>query len=205
MKTLLLITLFPLIVCSQSPNKKVVNVLGKQFILKYDNGKFQGLTTSSNDTIIKREDYFEQVKLIDFNKDGYKDLRIEYISNTAGDGCLYLFDKNRKTFRLLKNEDYPNPEFLKGKYFYSYHRSGCADLNWVSNLFKIVNFSAVKLASISGNGCGDKFDGIFIYQFHGETKILKRKFPISKINSYKNYKWGFIKSYWKENYSKFIN
>ena len=192
-------------VFSQGQNKKVINVAGKKFTLKYENGKFQSLTNSNNDTIIKGKYDFEDVTVIDFNKDGYKDVWIEYFSNAAGEGLLYLFDKNQKTFKPLLGEKYSNPEYINANYFYSYYRAGCADSNWGSDLFKIVNLKAIKLATITGNGCGDEFDGIFIYKLLGNKKILKQKFPIKKLNNYNDTKWGFIKSYWTKNYSKFIN
>jgi hypothetical protein len=147
------------------------------------------------------------LKFMDFNGDGYEDLFIEYISNTPGDNDLLLY--NKEVRRFIKVEDFGRfssaSRLRNSGLYYSYHRSGCADLNWDSDLFKIVNYKAIKIGNISGLGCEvDDKTGIFISKVHGTKEQLIKKYPISEINKYKNYKWGFIKGYWKRNYRKFI-
>jgi hypothetical protein len=144
-------------------------------------------------------------KFVDFNDDAYKDLLIEYTSNTPGICNLLLYDKHIKKFSLLKDfPQYPAPEILKGTHlYYSYHHSGCADKDWDSDLFKIVNNQIIKIGNISGNGCDVK-PRIFISKIKGKKKIPVREYPIMEIEKYKAYKWGFVKHYWQTNYKKFI-
>ncbi|NVM62679.1 hypothetical protein FHW88_000955 [Mucilaginibacter sp. SG538B] len=152
------------------------------------------------------EEGFSSFKFVDFNGDGYKDLFIEHMSNVAGRCDLLLYDKLKKKFVLIKDfPDYPVPERLKNtNLYYSYHRSGCADSNWDSDLFKIINNKIIKIGNISGLDCGDKEIGVFITKVRGAKEQLIKKYPISEIGKYKNYKWGFIEQYWKRNYRKFI-
>lgn len=149
---------------------------------------------------------FDSFKFTDFNEDGYKDLLVEYISNVPGVCELLLYDKRTKKFVQVKDfPDYPAPEKLNGtSLYYSYHRSGCADSNWDSDLFKIINNKIIKIGNISGMDCGGKEVGVFISKIKGTKERLIKKYPIKEIEKYKNYKWGFIEQYWKRNYRKFI-
>ena len=150
---------------------------------------------------------FANFDFVDFNHDGYKDLLIDYLTNVPDIQTLALYDKKTETFKLVKNfEKFPASIRLpNSNLYYSFHRSGCADYNWDSDLFKIVNFRAVKIGNISGLGCDqDKTQGVFIYQIIGNKEVLLKKYPISIIERYKNWKWGFIRYYWIHNYSKFL-
>lgn len=165
----------------------------------------------SNGEIVSRInslDYFSfhSFKFTDFNEDGYKDLLVEYISNVPGVCELLLYDERTKKFIQVKDfPDYPAPQRLKNtNLYYSYHRSGCADSNWDSDLFKIVNNKIIKIGNISGLDCGGKETGVFITKVRGSKEHLLKEYPISEIEKYKNYKWGFIEQYWKRNYRKFI-
>ncbi len=148
------------------------------------------------------------IDFIDFNQDGYKDILIDYYTNVPGIQDLLLYDKNHKTFVKVKNfAQYPDAIHIHySKYFYSYHRSGCADWDWDSDLFKIVNFKVVKIATISGRGCDrddpdDKEEtGVFIYKVKDAKGKLIKKLPITVIEKYKDWKWGFIRDYWKRHY-----
>ncbi|AYL96491.1 hypothetical protein [Mucilaginibacter celer] len=148
-----------------------------------------------------------EMKFIDFNKDGYKDILIQYVSNTPNDNNLYLYNKHRHNFIEVNN--FRNFAYAAGlgsnNLYYSYERAGCGDLNWNSYLFKIVNFQAIPIGFISGLGCnGDEKMGIFIFKINRTKEKLIREYPIDKIDKYKSYKWGFIKQYWKTNYRKFL-
>ncbi|WP_121809661.1 XAC2610-related protein [Mucilaginibacter kameinonensis] len=157
-------------------------------------------------SLIRQSDYgLSSFKFIDFNDDGYQDLLIEYMSNVPGVCELALYDKRAKKFVLVDNfSEYPDPQKLRGTFlYYSYRRSGCADSDWDSDLFKIINNKVVKIGNISGRGC-DEEPGIFISKTEGREKIIIKKYPIDVIEKYKNYKWGFIKQYWERNCQKFI-
>ena len=148
------------------------------------------------------------IKFIDVDGDGCKDVVVLHNSNVDDRRDLFLFDKRQGRFRQVKNfSDYPEPIEIEGTHlYYSYHRSGCADYDWDSDLFKIVNFKIVKVGNISGQGCDDdESHGIFIYKtVNGSAKLVK-KFPMSKVGNYANGKWGFIADYWKHNYKEFVS
>ena len=91
----------------------------------------------------------------DFDKDGYRDIMLSYFGNNTS-YLLYLFDPATKQFRqIVDYMNYPVSVQLKSnkKYYYSYHRAGCADWNWESDLYKIVDFKIIHLGNIYGQGC----------------------------------------------------
>lgn len=150
---------------------------------------------------------FWRLKFQDFNGDGFKDIIVEYYSNVPDRNDLILYDPSTRKFIHVKNfSDYPAAIRLKGtNLFYSYHRSGCADQNWDSDLFKIVKFRIIKIGNISGQACVDSPDkpGIYIIKIKGRHELLIKKFPIDEPNNFKDSKWDFIAWYWKHNYMKF--
>lgn len=163
---------------------------------------------SKNDTVFVDSSYNSGAKFKDFNNDGYPDIWITHSENVPGVRGLLLYDKVSKTFKEVVGFDaFPAPENISGtKYYYSYYRSGCADMNWTSDLFYIDNYKPVKIATIDGYECADNSikDGVYIYKKRSEKETLIRRLPITTINKYKEYKWGFIKSYWYKNHNLFI-
>jgi len=191
-----------------------LKISNAKFIRTYKNNTFYSLTNVLKDTILdtilstpKVDNYFEDVKFVDFDKDGFLDIQIFYLSNTPGDGCIYLFDNISSTFRLLENDPYRvyvDPKIIRGtKYFYTYCRGGCADKTWNSDLFIIEKFKAKRVGNIHGDGCGDGHDGIFISTVSDDIKTIIKTLPISTIKKYKHKKFDFIKDFWTKNYSDF--
>jgi hypothetical protein len=167
------------------------------------------LLDANCDTMIKKQDYYHQFEFKDFDLDGHLDVFLYLASNTPSVIDLYLYEPSSKKFKLIQNSsEYPAPEKIRGtKYYYSYHKSGCADLNWDSDLFYIHNFKVVRIGNISGIGCSDKFgkkDGIYISVIRKDKKNLIKTLPIDTIGKFKDYKWGFIKDYWTKNYKNFL-
>jgi hypothetical protein len=150
---------------------------------------------------------FWRLKFQDFNNDGFKDIIIGYYSNVPAISDLILYDPHTRKFVQIKDfSDYPDAIRLKGtNLFYSYHRSGCADNNWDSDLFKVVKFKIVRIGNISGRTCVDPPDkpGIYVSKLKGKRELLFEKFAINKPADFKDCKWGFIEWYWKNNYTKF--
>lgn len=148
-----------------------------------------------------------EIEFLDFNRDGVLDLYITYYSNVPGINEVMLYNVENENFEKVKNMlDFPVAIKIEGsKYYYSYHRSGCADLNWDSDLFYIENYKAIKVGNIYGNGC----DGVGEQQFISISKVNKdsliniETLSIDTIEFYKDYKWGFIRHYWKNNLNKF--
>lgn len=190
-------------------------------ILHIDTAKIKGNTyiafyktdtlyvvNNGGDTIIRTPDLHPNFEFNDFNEDGCKDIRIHYLGNVPAVQDLLLFDKTKKSFKLVEDfSRFPDPNPIKGtKFFYSYHRSGCADMNWGSDLFYLDNFKAIRIGNISGYECEnrDTTDGVYIYKVKGSKKTSVVTMPITTIQKYDEYKWGFIKEYWTKNYRKFL-
>lgn len=148
------------------------------------------------------------IKYPDFDKDGNRDILIDYYGNNSS-YVLYLFDPKMNTFREIENYlNFPDAIQLKTKpnYYYSYHRAGCGDANWVSDFFKIQNFTVIHLGHISGKGCDadikEEPQVIKIFKVtnnNEEKKTLIEELPYLKHIPHFNYKWTFIKKYWNKN------
>lgn len=149
---------------------------------------------------------------IDFDKDNNIDILLTYIGNNSS-YSLYLFDKSENQYKLLEGYDrFSEAIQLKAnpKYYYSYQRAGCADLNWVSDLFYIDNFRTIHIGHIYGQGCNFEVKEnpqiIEIYKVLENNEKNKQeieKLPYLKnISEFKD-KWNFIEKYWNRNYGKF--
>jgi hypothetical protein len=127
---------------------------------------------------------------------------------------LYLFDKVNNVFKYVEGfERFPASQQLKTnpKYYFSYHRAGCADLNWVSDLFYIQNFKTIHIGHIYGKGCDadlkEEPQVIEVYKIsdnNSDNEKLFEKLPYQRNVPEFGDKWDFIKRYWQKNYSKFI-
>jgi hypothetical protein len=164
--------------------------------------------TRSSDTIFKAPDLHPNFEFKDFNGDGFDDIRIYYLTNMPDIQDLFLFDVQKRNFEQVTGfSDFPKPLPIPGTmYYYSYHRSGCSDLNWDSDLFYIENFRAVRIGNISAYGCNnrDVKDGIYIYKVKDEVKTLYQRLPVSTIMmDSKDDKWIFIRDYWVKKLSNF--
>lgn len=121
---------------------------------------------------------------------------------------LIIYIPGIEKFQKVQHFEYfPSPQRIKGThYFYSYHKSGCADMNWDSDLFYIHNNKAIALGNISGRQCNDRDEkaGVYIHRIRKGKEILISTLPIQRIWQYKDFKWGFIAEYWKKHYKRFI-
>ena len=144
----------------------------------------------------------------DINKDGNNDLLLPYIGNNFT-FFLYLFDGVNNCFKKLEGfERFPEAVQLKShsELYYSYHRAGCADLDWVSDLFRIENFKTIHIGHIYGMSCEDRPQVIEIYKV--KDKNEQNETLVDKLSYLKNIpnfedKWEFIETYWNKNYAKF--
>jgi len=168
------------------------------------------IADAKGDTLLKEETasdaWFER-----FNDDDYPDLRVMYMTNVPDIGNVYLYDSGNHAFRKIDDvSHFPAAQRLMNTAcYYSYHRSGCADQNWGSELFIIKDFKTYCIGRIEAYGCangeGDPKDGIYVYKQHGENDegILINTIPIDTIGTYEDYKWGFIADYWTKQYRLF--
>jgi hypothetical protein len=163
------------------------------------------ILNSKKDTIYVHDTYATNgFNFEDFDNNGILDIRLDQITNVGGVSELIFYDKNNKIFKAVEDfSNYPNPTKIKNtKYWYSYHRSGCADINWGSELFKIENFKVIKIGEIEGIGCEEeKENGIFIYKTKGDSR--KRIYSEKRKPGYYSDKWDYIENYWNKNYKKF--
>ena len=182
-------------------------IQGQLYTVIFRTDEFLYIQDSNNRIVFKSKDYYRDFEFIDFNSDGNKDLMINYMSNVPAIKDLIVFDSKTKSFKAIESfSNYPDPKPLNGtRYYYSYHRSGCADMNWDSDLFFIENYKTIKIGNISGRECDDRDekDGIYIYKVQVDNKKLIKMLPIVTIGKYKDYKWGFILDYWTKNYKIF--
>ncbi|WP_259017122.1 hypothetical protein [Emticicia fluvialis] len=183
-------------------------VEGRRFVITCYSGYNLILQNEKGHTIYQDSVYSPKQDFLDFNGDGYKDILIDYMTNTPGIQDFLLYDITNKTYKkVIYFQRFPSAQRIGNtKYYYSYHRSGCADYNWDSDLFYIKNYEAVRIGNISGRECNDASikDGIYINKLINEEKIEIQKLPIGIIKEYKDYKWGFIAQYWRKNYKKFL-
>ncbi|QNK61559.1 hypothetical protein H7F33_13445 [Pedobacter sp. PAMC26386] len=157
--------------------------------------------------LYSKNESFSSFKFIDFNNDGYKDLLMNYATNVPGIQDLILFNPKSNRFqKVIDFPDYPASVHIKGtNYYYSYHRSGCADMAWDSDLYMLQQNRIIKTGQISGSECEDSAEknNIHIYAFQHKKRKTITVYPIKILDKYKNRKWDFIESYWKKNYSRF--
>ncbi len=167
---------------------------------------FYLLDNNNRILVFQPGDYFSW-ELKDFDGDGNKDLFLDKGGNTP-ERCDLLVFISANRYRKIEGFDFfPAPIRIKGtKLFYSYHKSGCADMNWDSDLFYIENFKAVRIGNIAGRECENSGikDGVYINKVRGEIKIHVKTQPVGTLAKYKNYKWGFIEAYWTKNYKQFL-
>jgi hypothetical protein len=148
----------------------------------------------------------------DFNKDGNLDIMLTYMGNNST-YFLYLFDPASNEFKKITGfENYPEAIQLRSNkaYYYSYRRAGCADMNWVSYLFKIEDFKSVRLGEIYGQGCEPEQKEtkpvIEVYKMAAskeEREQLLEKLPYSESIPDYGDKWAFIEKYWNEKHTLF--
>jgi hypothetical protein len=158
----------------------------------------------NKDTLVESDYYPSDMQFVDFNTDGYDDIKISFVSNVPGIADLFLFDKETCCFKkIIGFQEVPEAIKLKGtNCYYSYHRSGCMDKNWDSDLFLIKNFKVVKIGNIHAVECDDENRGIFVYKLSGGKKVVDT-IDILIIQSYANYKDGFLRDYWLKNFRRF--
>ena len=163
------------------------------------------ILNSKKDTVYIHDNYASSgFKFEDFDNDGVLDIRLYQITNVGGISELIMFDSINSIFKPIINFDnFPEPTKIKNSnLWFSYHRSGCADINWGSELFKIENFKAIEIGKIKGIGCENEAEnGIFIYKINEEKET--RVYYEKRKPGYYADKWDFIEKYWSNNYEKF--
>ena len=163
------------------------------------------IINQSNDTLYAHDGYATNgFEFEDFNGDGILDVRVHQMTNVGGISDLIMFDQESKRFKEVEYFDnYPSPTKIGNtEFYYSYHKSGCADFNWGSELFTIDDYQVIELGYIEGVGCDDEEkNGIFTYKV--DSSIQTKMYSEYRESGYYADKWDFIKNYWTKNYWKF--
>jgi hypothetical protein len=148
------------------------------------------------------------MRFTDINKDKIPELLVVHGGNNFVYD-LYMIDAKTQTYKLVDQYNlYPEAKQLDvdKSCYYSYHRAGCADMVWVSDLFKIVNNKTVLLGTIKGECCGSESgqeDRIVALKKYPDKFIETDFFKCTEIEKYDDTKWGFIKDYWNKNIKKY--
>jgi hypothetical protein len=181
-------------------------------------GTYYSAYLRTNDTVYINDDrgnvvfklngYGYELLFTDFDHDGFKDLVVRHLGNIPGILDLVKYDGDQKRFSFVDFKLYPDAQWIEGtKYYYSYHRSGCADNYWESDLFYIQDFEIVRIGNITGKNCDgvEEEKGIFIFRIENNLSIYVETKPLSALNDYPDYKWGFIRDYWTKNLRRFTD
>lgn len=176
-------------------------ILGITYFAFFDSYELN-VVQSNGDAVLKVADLSPPFEFNDFNGDGFDDIRIHYNSNVPAVQDLLLFDKRKKNFVLVKNfQDVPDPKPIgETGYYYSYHRSGCADMSWDSDLFTLRNNKLNVLGNISVD-C--EIDTVYINKIKGGKPVAYQSKSLAILREFEGHKWGFIEDYWSKNYQKF--
>lgn len=152
------------------------------------------------------------IQFLDFDGDGNADILMDYIGNNSS-YFLYLYDPVHVRFRSIEGYiSFPDAVHLDTdpQYYYSYHRAGCADENWVSDLFRIDDYKIVQLGHIEGKGCSFEEEKnppvIEIYKVKGndeDNAVLMEKLPYRQYIPDFGDKWDFIHGYWNKHVDRF--
>lgn len=190
--------------------KDTIKINGEYYIQILEDEDFRCQTTMNGDTVIKSEIFYHDAIIYDINGDGYEDIEVRINTNVGGVSDTYFYDAENKQFRIVEGCEF-DLRLIKGttSYFYNYHRAGCADLAWESDLCKVQNFKLTRVARTYGNGCTfEKSYEIKIFKVKSngneEEEILIETLPYKKNISKNDKKWVFIEKYWNKNYQKFL-
>lgn len=165
------------------------------------------LVDRKGDTVIRQlGDFYTNMEFSDVNQDGYKDILLYISSNTAGECELFLFSPRTNRYnRIADMQEFPAPQKIPHTpYYFSYHHSGCADMDWNSDLFYIKHLTAIRIGNISVSDCGDPGDSVRISRVKGDAERVIEKLSVKAFHRLKGGKWEFIERYWTHNFKKFI-
>jgi len=170
----------------------------------YDNGELFVLNQQDSVLLTTSAEGVHNSQFIDFDEDGYLDIRLNLVTNVPNISNLALFNPTTKTFELVKDFGFfPAAKKIKGSpFYYSYSRSGCADFDWESELFLMQHYEITTLGKMIGTGCEDHaFTGIKIYKCNADYDSLVK--TISRKAGYDKSRFDFMESYWKGNFELF--
>lgn len=177
---------------------------GEVFDIELSGDTFCMLKRPEQDTIIKAENFYSHLEVLDINKDGLEDLRIFIFSNTANQCESYLFDDSAKTYVKIQNSQLNFEKLKSTDLYFEYDARGCADYDWESTLFTLEKYALIPIGRISGKGCLAREQKIEIYKTNSNDKeVLLETLPYRKNIPEFGDKWDFILNYWSRNHHRF--
>ena len=162
------------------------------------------LKSSKGEILYQNDNNPSEYIFTDFNEDGFSDIVLHFMTNVPDVNEILIFNPELKSFVEIENfSSFPaSKKIEETELYYSYHRSGCADSNWDSDLYYLEKSRAIKIGNIHVLECDNENEnGIYFYRVNGDKKKQLEYIPIENKN-FEN-KWEFIEKYWTENYHKF--
>lgn len=186
-----------------SQSTLIVNGLALHQTIKND--RPYCMVLGGEDTIVKPEDFYTSIEVIDIDLDGSLDLRVYINSNTPNDCDTYFFDKKAERFVKIEGASFLIEKIPGTEYYHNYARTGCNDMNWESHLGVIKNQQMIPCAYMLGTGCEDaKPREIKVFNCNDSGQMnLTETLPYSRWIKENGDKWDFIEAYWKKNCNKF--
>ncbi|MFN5416064.1 MAG: hypothetical protein ACK5B9_03335 [Flavobacteriia bacterium] len=176
-------------------------VNGQQLIQFKKEGRFYCLTKLNGDTIVKLQNHYFNLELVDLNQDNFTDLKVDIISNTANQCEYYIYNKKTKNFKHLINCDILLKKIPNKNYYFTYTAVGCAGSDFESFLSKIENDELIDIAFIKEIGC--EFDTIKEPKSIELYKIdMQSKNKLKLLKVYNFYDFMGIEQYWVKNCEK---
>jgi hypothetical protein len=130
-----------------------------------------------------RANYYEGIETLDWNEDGFEDIRVKFI-----DGCrpeyqnfLFLYDSIAKQFRNVEKYWWycgsdGDPVRVTGTpgYYYNFTCWGCEGNEYESQLFRVVDYKIVVAGSMHINFCEEPYE-VTIFRHHGKHNEASEK------------------------------
>lgn len=188
-----------------SINKVSGKILGNEYFAFSLDSDYSGcITNPKNDTLFKDQDLNSRPQFIDFDKDGITD--VIFKSNIENEYDFIKFDIKAKVFRKVEGfKNFPEPKRIaKSKYWFSYHRGGCADQCWESDLFYIDNFQTIRIGNISKYYVDENGNLDFtISKVEKDKLIILERLSEQAVTEWEKNKFEAIEKFWKDNFEKF--
>jgi hypothetical protein len=182
-------------------------------------GPFRVLLTATDtlyivtdvDTLYRWTETTNGFTVEDLDGDGNEDVLINHVSNVGGLNDLIIYLPKEKRFAQVKDfTDFPNAMAVPGApYYYSYRRAGCADGDWISDLFEIRADSTLWHGHLFGHGCQDG-PPPSITMLHADPSLPEEQWqrvdslPMDSAWNGAGDKWDFIARYWADNYRRYL-
>jgi hypothetical protein len=208
--------------CNEIPDGQAAAEKPRRVFLVSDTGQADGvaffvhadtdtlLVVQRNDTVFRFHGPTNGLTVRDLDEDGNDDIILHHVTNVPGIEEVVRYSSQRGRFvEVVGFTSFPASEQIEGTgLFYSYHRSGCADLNWDSDLFYLQDTAAVRIGNMHGEGCEDVSVPMIRVSKFPDALVPERSVQVDSMTfdptcSGSQSKWGIIEEYWTSNWRTF--